>query len=86
VSNAGWLARKGFVPHGSGYQGDVGPYRIHVVPYLDEREWEAVDPVTSVMGHGATPQEALLDLIESMEARKARLNAMLRLMREFVSE
>jgi hypothetical protein len=53
---------------------------------LDEREWEAVDPVTSVMGHGATPQEALLDLIESMEARKARLNAMLRLMREFVSE
>ena len=86
MSNAGWLGRKGFVHHGSGYQGDVGPYRVHVIPYLDEREWEAVDPVTSVMGHGATPQEALLDLIESMEARKARLNAMLRLMREFVTE
>ena len=86
MSNAAWLARKGFVPYGSGFRGDVGPYAVHVVPYLDEREWEAVDPVTSVMGHGATPQEALLDLIESMEARKARLNAMLRLMREFVSE
>jgi hypothetical protein len=53
---------------------------------LDGREWEAVDPVASVTGHGENPQEALLDLIESMESRKARLSAMIRLMREFVSE
>lgn len=86
MSNAAWLARKGFVPYGSGFRGDVGPYAVHVLPYLDGREWEAVDPVASVMGHGESPQEALLDLIESMESRKARLSAMIRLMREFVSE